>query len=172
MMSGHPKKVIIVPVQACMSLTISHNIMNNINLYHVMADIRMLVDAIHLAVERLGFTEIKDLQLEVVLAIATGQDVFGVLPTGYGKSLCYAFLYCLINCTIHHTGVDSKTCTTHFTANRPSTISTGKPPSDSSSCANIRHKHTTLDEYVQLRLRLSSGKLVRSYPQDIGIGTA
>ena len=66
-----------------MSLTISHNIMNNIN-------IRMLVDAIHYAVERLGFTEIKSLQLEVVPAIATGQDVFGVLPTGYGKSLCYA----------------------------------------------------------------------------------
>ena len=78
-----------------MSLTISHSIMNNINLYHVffvMANIRMLVDAIHYAVERLGFTEIKSLQLEVVLAIATGQDVFGVLPTGYGKSLCYACL--------------------------------------------------------------------------------
>ena len=75
-----------------MSLTISHNIMNNINLYHVMADIRMLVDAIYYALERLGFTEIKSLQLEVVLAIVTGQDVFGVLPTGYGKSLCYACL--------------------------------------------------------------------------------
>ena len=42
--------------------------------------------------ESLLFTEIKNLQLEVVLAIATGQDVFGVLPTGYGKSLCYACL--------------------------------------------------------------------------------
>ena len=52
----------------------------------------MLVDAIHYALERLGFTEIKSLQLEVVLAIVTGQDVFGVLPTGYGKSLCYACL--------------------------------------------------------------------------------
>ena len=54
------------------STIISHNIMNNINLYHVffvMADIRMLVHAIHYAVERLGFTEIKSLQLEVVLAI-------------------------------------------------------------------------------------------------------
>ena len=54
--------------------------------------VRMLVHAIHYAVERLGFTEIKSLQLEVVLAIATGQDVFGVLPTGYGKSLCYVCL--------------------------------------------------------------------------------
>ena len=33
-------------------------------------------------------------------------------------------------------------------------------------CANIRHKRTTLDEDVPLRLRLSSGRLVRSYPQD------
>ena len=52
----------------------------------------MLVDAIHYAVERLGFAEIKSLQLKVVLALATEQDVFGVLPTGYGKSLCYACL--------------------------------------------------------------------------------
>ena len=50
-----------------------------------MADLRMVVHAIHYAVERLRFTEIKSLQLEVVLAIATGQDVFGVLPTGYGQ---------------------------------------------------------------------------------------
>ena len=58
-----------------------------------MTDIRMYVDVIHYAVERLGFTEIKSLlQLEVVLAIATGQDIFGVLPTGYGKSRCYACL--------------------------------------------------------------------------------
>ena len=32
-------------------------------------------------------------------------------------------------------------------------------------CANIRHKRTTLDEDVPLRLRLSSGRLVWSYPQ-------
>ena len=44
-----------------------------------------------------GFTEIKSLQLEVVLAIATGQDVFGVLPTGYGKILCYARLSILFD---------------------------------------------------------------------------
>ena len=37
----------------------------------------------------LGFTKLKSLQLEVVLVIATGRDVFGVLPTGYGKSLLY-----------------------------------------------------------------------------------
>ena len=32
-------------------------------------------------------------------------------------------------------------------------------------CANIRHKRTTLVEDVPLRLRLSSGRLVGSYPQ-------
>ena len=32
-------------------------------------------------------------------------------------------------------------------------------------CANIRHKRRTLDEDVPLRLRLSSGRLVRSYPE-------
>ena len=33
--------------------------------------------------ESLLFTEIKSLQLEVVLAIATGQDVFGVLQQNW-----------------------------------------------------------------------------------------
>ena len=33
-------------------------------------------------------------------------------------------------------------------------------------CANIRQKRSTLDEDVPLRLRLLSGRLVRSYPQD------
>ena len=33
-------------------------------------------------------------------------------------------------------------------------------------CAKIHHKRTTLDEDVPLRLRLSSGRLVRSYLQD------
>ncbi len=41
------------------------------------------------AAKRLGYSTLKELQLRVVLSVATGHDVFAVLPTGYGKSLCY-----------------------------------------------------------------------------------
>ena len=32
------------------------------------------------------------MQMKVIFAFATGHDVFAVLPTGFGKSLCYARL--------------------------------------------------------------------------------
>ena len=35
----------------------------------------------------------KEEQLEVVVAFLSGSDVFAVLPTGFGKSLCYACLH-------------------------------------------------------------------------------
>ena len=41
---------------------------------------------------KLGYSGLKDLQMDVVIGLATGRDVFAVLPTGYGKSLCYACL--------------------------------------------------------------------------------
>ena len=31
-------------------------------------------------------------QLEIVMALLDGRQVFGILPTGYGKSLCFAYL--------------------------------------------------------------------------------
>ena len=34
---------------------------------------------------RLGYSGLKDLQMDVVIGIASGRDVFAVLPTGYGK---------------------------------------------------------------------------------------
>ena len=39
------------------------------------------------AAKALGF-DIKQEQLEVVVKFAMGRDVFAVLPTGFGKTLC------------------------------------------------------------------------------------
>ena len=44
------------------------------------------------AAEQLGYGALKHLQLEIIKGIATRRDVFAVLPTGYGKSLCYCCL--------------------------------------------------------------------------------
>ena len=44
------------------------------------------------AARELGYTDLKQEQLRVVEAFVEGRDVFAVLPTGYGKSLCYACL--------------------------------------------------------------------------------
>jgi len=40
----------------------------------------------------LGYPSVKDEQLKVVTNVVYGKDVFAVLPTGYGKSLCFALL--------------------------------------------------------------------------------
>lgn len=47
---------------------------------------------IRAAAKRLGYDNMKDLQLQVVAELVGGHDVFGILPTGYGKSLCYGCL--------------------------------------------------------------------------------
>ena len=39
----------------------------------------------------LGFT-LRDKQMETICAFIEGRDVFCCLPTGFGKSLCYAIL--------------------------------------------------------------------------------
>ena len=44
------------------------------------------------AAKKLGYDQLRDLQRKVILEFVKGNDVFGVLPTGYGKSLCYACL--------------------------------------------------------------------------------
>lgn len=41
---------------------------------------------------RLGYKQLKEEQVEVVEAYISGRDVFAVLPTGFGKSLCFACL--------------------------------------------------------------------------------
>ena len=42
------------------------------------------------AIQRLGYSTMKPEQLQVVSGIVSVRDVFAVLPTGFGKSLCYA----------------------------------------------------------------------------------
>ena len=44
------------------------------------------------AVQQLGYSSIKDEQLKVVAGLVRGHDVFAVLPTGFGKSLCFSCL--------------------------------------------------------------------------------
>ena len=44
------------------------------------------------AAKQLGYDSLKELQLKVITSFVAGNDVFAVLPTGYGKSLCYACL--------------------------------------------------------------------------------
>ena len=57
-----------------------------------MADQTTIVSAAENAAQSLGYTELKDKQLEVIVNLLLGNDVFATLPTGYGKSLCYACL--------------------------------------------------------------------------------
>ena len=44
------------------------------------------------AARLLGYREMKYRQLQAVESYLNGHDVFGVLPTGFGKSLCFACL--------------------------------------------------------------------------------
>ena len=39
--------------------------------------------------QRFGHTEFREGQAELIDAILAGRDVFGVMPTGAGKSVCY-----------------------------------------------------------------------------------
>ena len=54
--------------------------------YQNMAD-----ELIESTAERLGYV-LKKERRKVVSSFVSGEDVFGILPTGYGKSLCYTCL--------------------------------------------------------------------------------
>ena len=40
----------------------------------------------------LGYPSLKEEQQKVIVKFVQGEDVFAVLPTGFGKSLCYVCL--------------------------------------------------------------------------------
>ena len=50
------------------------------------------LNAAETAAQSLGYKELKEKQTEVLVNLLGGNDVFAVLPTGYGKSLCYTCL--------------------------------------------------------------------------------
>ena len=49
-------------------------------------------EALVCTLQRLGFEKLRKEQDRVVRAFVGGRDVFAALPTGYGKSLCFALL--------------------------------------------------------------------------------
>ncbi len=56
-------------------------------------EVSVVREAANRSAVRLGYSlGLKKEQMEVVVAFMTGNDVFAVLPTGFGKSLCYACL--------------------------------------------------------------------------------
>ena len=49
-------------------------------------------EAVKSAAKELGYPDLKPEQLDVMETFVKGRDVFAVLPTGYGKSLCFGCL--------------------------------------------------------------------------------
>lgn len=44
------------------------------------------------AMQKLNYKAIKDEELEIVEGMMNRRDVFAILPTGFGKTLCFAVL--------------------------------------------------------------------------------
>ena len=42
-------------------------------------------------IQKLGYSELKQEQLKVIMAFASGRDIFAILSTGYRKTLCYTW---------------------------------------------------------------------------------
>ena len=49
-------------------------------------------NACEVVASSLGYSTLREHQIRVMSSFVRGNDVFGVLPTEYGKSLCYAVL--------------------------------------------------------------------------------
>lgn len=56
------------------------------------------MDAIDRAAKHLGCDRVKPEQEKAIRDFMAGKDVFVALPTGYGKSLCYAALPFAFDC--------------------------------------------------------------------------
>ena len=52
----------------------------------------MAEKAITRIIQKLGYSQLKPEQLKVIVEFICGKDVFAVMPTGFGKTLCYACL--------------------------------------------------------------------------------
>ena len=52
----------------------------------------------------LGYQALKEEQLKVMTSFVLGNDVFAVLPTAFGKSLCYACLPGVFDCLYTSSG--------------------------------------------------------------------
>ena len=52
----------------------------------------VIQQALDEVVREMGFTKLKPKQLEAIVAVASGNDTFVSLPTGYGKSVVYGVL--------------------------------------------------------------------------------
>ena len=63
-----------------------------------MAKERDVKQAILLAAEQLGYSELRPRQYQALSSFVGGSDVFVCLPTGSGKSLCYCLLPVVFDC--------------------------------------------------------------------------
>ena len=68
----------------------------NCNRLYLMAsfsrELKVIDTTIEYAVARVGLKELKPEQREVVHSFASGKDVVVALPSGYGRSYCFALL--------------------------------------------------------------------------------
>ena len=62
-----------------------------------MADAGAVEQAMMEVASAMGFSELKEKQVEAILALVSGKDVLVSLPTGYGKSVIYGILPLLFN---------------------------------------------------------------------------
>ena len=58
---------------------------------------KKIQEAVAHAALALGYHNLREKQVEVVESFVRRNDVFGVLPTGYGKSLCYGSLPAILD---------------------------------------------------------------------------